>query len=184
MPERSTTLMNKEGERMFTRTAGCFAWAVVIWMIASGNSFAADENKTAAIAEALGRATLFAQLTDSERAALQTAATLRRGRAGERIIQEGAAQDSMFIILDGEAEVGVGGKPIVTLPPQSLVGEIGFLDALPASADVILLRDTALIALDNAALTDVMEKHPRIGYLLMREIAEILAERLRATNPK
>lgn len=169
---------------MFTRTAACFVCAVTICVIVTGNSFAADKNKAAALAEALDRVTLFAALTEAEREVLTVAAALRRGQAGERIIQEGAVQDRMFVILEGEAEVRVGGKRIVTLPRQSLVGEIGFLDALPASADVILLRETVLIALDNAALTDVLEKHPRIGYTLMREIAGILAARLRATNPQ
>jgi len=90
----------------------------------------------------------------------------------------------MFIVLEGQAEVRVNGKPVATLPEQSLVGEVEFLDALPASADVVVLKETRLIELNNAALTGLMKKRPRLGYVLMSEIARIEGQRLRAMNPK
>ncbi|MDD5206126.1 MAG: cyclic nucleotide-binding domain-containing protein [Desulfobacterales bacterium] len=89
----------------------------------------------------------------------------------------------MVIILQGKAEVRISGKLVVSLSGQSLVGEIEFLDTLPASADVVLLEEADLIELDSAALNRLMEKQPRVGYVLMREIAEIEAGRLRRTNP-
>ncbi len=58
------------------------------------------------------------------------------------------------------------------------------LDGLPASADVVVLKETRLIELNNAALIDLMGKQPRLGYVLMREIATIVGQRLRAMNPK
>ncbi|MBA4423423.1 MAG: hypothetical protein C0390_10075 [Syntrophus sp. (in: bacteria)] len=119
-----------------------------------------------------------------QREALKTAATLRRGKAGERIIQQGKTLDRMFIILEGQAEVWANGKYIVTLSGQPLVGEIEFLDRLPASADVLLPKETDLIELNYAALNGLMEKQPRLGYVLMREIAGIEGRRLRDTNLK
>jgi CRP/FNR family transcriptional regulator, cyclic AMP receptor protein len=150
----------------------------------ASNSFAADEAKALALSEALAKVKLFAGLTDVERDALKSAATLRRGRAGERIIEQGKATHRMFIILEGQAEVWVNGKHIVTLSGQSLVGEIEFLDMLPASAEVRLLKEADLIELNNAALTSLVEKQPRLGYVLMREIARIEGRRLRDTTPK
>ena len=171
---------------MFTGTAGRFVWAVVVVMFGyfASDSFAADEAKASALSKALAQVKLFAQLTDVEREALKAAATLRRGKAGERIIEQGTALDRMFIILEGPAEVRVKGEHLVTLSGQSLVGEVEFLDMLPASADVVLLKETDLIELSCAALTGLMQKHPRLGYVLMREIATIEARRLRNTNPK
>lgn len=171
---------------MFTGVAGRFVWAVVVVMFGNlaSNSFAADEAKALALSEALAQVKLFTGLTDVERDALKSAATLRRGRAGERIIEQGKATHRMFIILEGQAEVWVNGKHIVTLSGQSLVGEIEFLDMLPASAEVRLLKEADLIELNNAALTSLMEKQPRLGYVLMREIARIEGRRLRDTTPK
>ncbi|MBW1853020.1 MAG: cyclic nucleotide-binding domain-containing protein [Deltaproteobacteria bacterium] len=122
---------------MFTGAAGRFVWAVVVVMFGylACNSFAADEAKALALS-----VKLFAGLTVAERDALKAAVTLRRGKAGERIIQQGKVLDRMFIILEGQAEVRVNGKHLVTLSEQPLVGEIEFLDMLPASADVLSSR--------------------------------------------
>jgi CRP/FNR family cyclic AMP-dependent transcriptional regulator len=173
---------------MVTRQAARFSLAVVVVLVMVGNfatdSFAAGRTKTAELSKALGQAKLFAGLTDSERIRLKAAATVRHARGGERIIEQGKASNSMFIILEGQAEVKVKGKIVATLPEQSLVGEVEFLDALPASADVIVLKKSLLIELDNAALASLMKKHPRLGYALMSEIARIEAQRLRAMNMK
>jgi CRP/FNR family cyclic AMP-dependent transcriptional regulator len=171
---------------VFIRAAGRLLLAIVVVMFGylACNSFAADETKALALSKALAQVKLFAGLTDAERDSLKAAATLRRGKAGERIVQQGKVRDRMFIILEGQAEVRVNGKHFVTLSGQSLVGEIEFLDMLPASADVFLLKETDLIELNYAALTGLMEKQPRLGYVLMREIARIEARRLRDTTSK
>jgi CRP/FNR family cyclic AMP-dependent transcriptional regulator len=171
---------------MFSRVAGRFVWAVVVVMFGGlvSNSFAADETKTLDLSRALAQVKVFPGLTDAERDSLKTSATLRRGRAGERIIEQGKALDRMFIVLDGKTEVRVNGKHIVTNTGQYLVGELEFLDMLPALADVVLLDATDLIELNHAALTGLMETQPRLGYVLMREIAKIEGRRLRDTTPK
>ncbi len=170
---------------MFTGMAVRFVLAIVILMFSlSGSSFGAEEAKSVALSNALAKVKLFAGLTDAEKESLKTAAVLRRGKAGERIIEQGKTMDRMFIIVGGQAEVRANNKHIVTLSGQPLVGEIEFLDNLPASADVLLPKETDLIELNYAALTSLMEKQPRLGYVLMREIAKIEAQRLRDTNTK
>jgi len=149
-----------------------------------GNSFAVDNAKALDLSKALGQVKLFAGLTDKERDALKSAATLRHCKEGERIIEQGKPLDRMFIVLGGQAEVRVNGKPVATLPEQSLVGEVEFLDMLPASADVIILKETDLIELNNAALSALMKKQPRLGYVLMSEIARTEGQRLRAMDMK
>jgi CRP/FNR family cyclic AMP-dependent transcriptional regulator len=171
---------------MFTQMAKPFVLAVTIvmfWALAC-NSFSTTKSKDLALSKALAQVKIFEELTDGERDALKVASTLRRGRAKERIIEQGTTLDRMFIILEGQAEVWVNGKHIVTLDGQTLVGEVEFLDMLPASADVVLLKDTDLVELNHASLTGLMEKNSRLGYRIMREIAKIEARRLRDSNPK
>ncbi len=176
----------KGNKQMFTRAASRLvcAVAVVLFGYMADNSFALDEAKALALSKALSQVKLFAGLTDAERNALKAAATLRRGKAGERIIRQGKILDRMFIILENKVEVRVNGKPVVTLSGQPLIGEIEFLDKLPAAADVLLLKETDLIELNYATLTGLMEKQPRLGYVLMLEIAKIEAQRLRKTTQK
>jgi signal-transduction protein with cAMP-binding, CBS, and nucleotidyltransferase domain len=162
-------------------------WAVVVIVVlgtSAAHSFAADKARVLELSEALSKTRLFAGLTDKERAALESAATLRHCKEGERIIEQGKPLGSMFIILEGQAQVRVNGKLVATLPEESLVGEIEFLDMLPASADVVIPKETHVIELNNAALTGLMEKQLRMGYVLMREIARIEGHRLRAMDQK
>ncbi len=170
------------------RTARLCLAVVVVVAVALGNftsnSFAAGNVKALELSKALGQAKMFAGLTVKERAALQSAATLRLCKEGERIIEQGKPSGRMFIVLEGEAEVRVNGKLVATLPEQSLVGEGEFLDMLPASADVVILKETRLIELNNAALTGLMKKQSRLGYVLMSEIARIEGQRLRAMDVK
>ena len=161
-----------------------FLAVVIVLGTFTANSFAADKAKALELSKALGQAKLFAGLTDKERAALESAATLRHCKQGERIIEQGKPLSSMFIVLEGQAEVRVNGNVVATLPEQSLVGEVEFLDRLPASADVVIFKDTYLIELNNAALTRLMKKQPRLGYVLMSEIARIEGQRLRAMDQK
>lgn len=174
----------KGNEKMITGTVKRLIGALMIIMVGTlpGNALAADEAGSLSLAEALSQTEIFADLTETERNALQTVAQLRRGKAGERLIEQGKATNKMYIILEGKCEILINGKPLTSFSGQSLVGEIEFLDSLPASADVVLLEEATFIELDNKALGDLMDKNPRMGYVLMREIARIEGRRLRATN--
>jgi len=144
-------------------------------------AFAADKGKD--LTKALAGVKLFAGLSEAERESLKPAATLRQAKAGDVIIRQGKRSDEMIVILEGKAEVRIDGKLVTTLSGQALVGEISFLDNLPPSADVVLLEDADLILLNSAKLGDLMENQPRVGYVIMREIARIEAGRLRRANP-
>lgn len=160
----------------------CGTVAFVMFVMPAWNMPAADEAGDAALSDALARVKIFAELTDAERNTLKSAAALRRAKAGERIIEKGQALEKMFIVMEGQTEVWVNGSLVATVSGQSVSGEAEFLNKLPAFADVIIQKETGLIELNNAALADIMAKHPRIGYVLMREMAVIEALRLRDTT--
>jgi CRP/FNR family transcriptional regulator, cyclic AMP receptor protein len=179
----SSKIVRKE-KKMSNRSVCRFVWVamLVVFGCLNSTSFASDETKSLALSNAMAQVKLFVALTEGERETLKSTATLRRGLAGEHIIEQGKRSGRMFIVLDGQAQVCVNGRRIVSLSGQFLVGEIEFLDELPATADVLLIQDTDLIELDNVALTNLMEKKPRLGFVLMREIAKIEAKRLRKTT--
>lgn len=154
-------------------------------VICASPSFAAEASAIPGVlSKKLAEVKLFGGLTDAERSLLESVATLRRGKAAERIIEQGKVSGMMVIVMEGRTEIRVNDTLIASLSGQTLVGEIGFLDGLPASATVILAEDADLIELNNAALTALMERQPRLGYVLMREIARIEARRLRDAHPK
>lgn len=152
------------------------------WVVGSGYYFPApvDQAQAAELTAAIDRAELFSQLTALEKQALQSVARLTHAKAGERIITQGENLDRMYVILNSPSEIRVDGKRIVTNPGQALVGELEFLDAPPATADVIVQKNADLLVLDYKALAHQMEKNPGLGLALMREFARIEARRLRA----
>ena len=163
------------------------AGLAIICLVCAGSSCICPAERTASATEQAGTlaaVNVFAQLTDAERSILKGAATLQSGKTGERIITQGMAMKRMTVIMTGEADVFINKKKIVTLKGQVLVGEIEFLDGKTATADVILKQDSDLVVLDNARLRAIMDKHPRIGYVLMHEIAKIESQRLRETSTK
>jgi uncharacterized protein (TIGR02246 family) len=182
--ERAAFCIPKGDERMFTGIKGRCWGAVVVFVIGimASNSFAANEAKDSALDKALAQVKMFAGLTNAEKDALKSAATLRHVNPRERLTEKDKVLDRMFILLEGQAEVWVNGKLVTSLSGQSLIGEMEFLNNLPVHADVFILKETDIIELNNAALTDLMEKQPRLGYVIMREIAIIEAQRLRETT--
>ena len=166
-----------------TTAGGVLAFVMVIGLLAA-QAFAAGGSKPLTLTQAIAQTGLFSGLTEAERAALEGAAVLRHGEAGERIIEQGTSSDRMFVVLEGESEVRVQGELVATLPAQALVGEIEFLDGRPASADVTLLEASYVIELNHRKLERLMDQRPRMGYVLMSEIARIEARRLRAMDEK
>ncbi|MBN1665131.1 MAG: SgcJ/EcaC family oxidoreductase [Deltaproteobacteria bacterium] len=142
------------------------------------------EGKTGdlALSRALSQVKIFPGLTDADRNMLKPAASLRRMKSGEYLTKQGDVIDKMFIVLDGSADVLTDGKPVTTLSGQFLIGETEFLRNRPLFVDVIILRETDIIELNNATLAKIMDKRPRLGFILMREIAGIEAQRLHDTT--
>ncbi len=162
---------------------GILAAVFVLWSF-SDWSIAAEKADHDDLSLAMGQARLFEALTDIERDILRSAATLHKCKEAEIIIKQGKPLERMFIILEGQAEIRVNGEVVATLPEGSLVGEVEFLDKLPASADVVVLRESTLIELNNARLANLMEMNPRLGYVLMSEIARTEGQRLRAMDQR
>ncbi len=155
---------------------------VMFGLLAWGDMLPAQEAADGALSRALSRVDLFAGLTDSDRDALKSVAALRRVQAGTRITKAGQTLEKLFIVMEGPIEVWVNGGLVTTLSGPAVIGETEFLNRFPIVADVIIQHETDVIELDLDAITDLMEKEPRIGYVLMRELAVIEAVRLRDTT--
>lgn len=163
------------------------AW-IILAMAAialTGASLIAEETKEdGALSSALAKADIFKWLNGADRDMLTTASLLRQGKIGEKIVEYNKPLNKMFIVPDGKCEVWIAGNLITTLSGQLLFGEVEFLDNLPGSADVVLLKDAEIIEIDNAKLNRLMERNPHIGYVIMHEIAKIASQRLRAMDEK
>ena len=127
---------------------------------------------------------LLAGLTPQELADLAALGHIRLYEAGAKIIAASEPATSLFFLGSGVVHVRLpGGIRIATLTAGMAVGEMALLEA-HRSADVF--ADQSVTALE-VPLTDFQrfrEQHPRIGERIMRNLAQLLADRLILANAK
>ena len=108
--------------------------------------------------------------------------------AGDYVVVQGEMGRSMFLLLDGVADV-VGhdektGRDITfaTLKPGDVFGEIALIKAGPRSANVVAREPVRMLEIDWDGLKRIHRIYPRIGGKLFLNLAKILGERLVHTN--
>ncbi len=135
----------------------------------------------AAILEGLSKSKLAAELDDAERQILAQAMTLRDLGHGEVLVQEGSADDHLYVVVNGVLGVvkGAGSEVEVTLNairPGDVVGELSFLDGATRYASLVALSDTRVLGLSRDALEGLLETRPKVVYHVMRAIVRVVHE--------
>lgn len=107
---------------------------------------------------------------------------------GDVLIEEGATQDSLFLIVFGTFHVQTGalGRPVLlgNLRSGDTVGEVNIFDPGTASASVISKSISQVWRIDRASLEQYLEAHPKEAARLLVGISTQLSKRLRKTNQK
>ncbi len=104
--------------------------------------------------------------------------------AGETLFEQGDEGDSLYILLAGELEIVVAGKGVVhVMAPGEVVGEIGLVcGSFRRTAGARAREDCVLLHLFADIFHETVKKHPRLGYVIMRNVAHTLAQRLVEKN--
>lgn len=99
--------------------------------------------------------------------------------AGDRIVAHEQADHSMFILLQGSAEVRRDGDVLAVLQPGSVFGEVSFLLKRPRSADVYATSDnTEILCLRGKNVAQLIESESRTAARLLFNLSRIMAERM------
>src|SRR5271154_5422884 len=111
------------------------------------------------------------------------------GHPGNVIIEEGAMQTEVFVVISGKLEVHAkqdDGSEILLaqIGPGETLGEISLFNPGPAAATVTAVEFSQLWRIADADLIHFMEENPGAGNVLLRTMASILAQRLRQMNPR
>lgn len=119
--------------------------------------------------------------------ALSSYLNVVRKFAGEMIIEEGAIEDYMGIIVDGSVEISKkksnGEKEVLAelKPPHSL-GEMSMIDSLPRSANAMAITDTTMLVLTNEGFQKMVVENSDLAIKLLIKIHKMVNQRLRATT--
>jgi CRP-like cAMP-binding protein len=122
-----------------------------------------------------------ARLDADELAALRSRAVARRFPRGATIVHEGEVPGRVVLIERGHAKVttaGEEGKEIVLAfrGPGDIVGEAAALSGEPRLATVSALEPIEALAIAVGDFEAVLEEHPRIALVLLRDVIGRLRE--------
>jgi CRP-like cAMP-binding protein len=123
------------------------------------------------IASKLAAVPMFSGCTRKELNIIARAAKEVRHRGGTVIAREGERGIGLFLILDGECAVSIGGKERARLGPGSFFGEIALLDGGPRTATVTALTDVRLLGLTEWVFRGLLAEHPSIALKTLESIA-------------
>ena len=125
---------------------------------------------------ALGRVPLFERLTKKELDFVAREGDEVDVPAGKVLIREGRPGDSFYVILSGECEVVIGGKPRRVLKEGDFFGEISMLDRGLGTATVTTLRPSRMFVMSHSQFRDAI----KASDALLVKVLLAMGERLRA----
>ncbi len=107
--------------------------------------------------------------------------------AGETIVRQGDAADSMLFILEGRVSVVVNGgnRPKVrvrSLGPHTTIGEMGLIAGQARSATIEAEVASVLYVLKADAFEQVRDTNPALLQALLAYVVRVMAERLSFAN--
>jgi len=128
-------------------------------------------------------------LKDDDRELLSSYGEFFPGHPGAVVIEEGAMQTEVFVVISGRLEVRAQQEDgstalLAQVGPGETLGEISLFSPGPAAATVTALEFSQLWRIEDESLMEFMQENPGAGNLLLRTLATILAQRLRQMNPK
>lgn len=106
---------------------------------------------------------------------------------GDVVIDEGAIDSRIYILLSGSVEVRKAGKTLATISrPGEVFGELAVVNEDRRSASVVAKTQVVCLAVDQKFLQDIKprEEYPAFYAALFEFIARVTASRLEATTRK
>jgi CRP/FNR family transcriptional regulator, cyclic AMP receptor protein len=126
--------------------------------------------------EALKRAPLFDGLSRKELTQLARVSEDLEVPAGTVLCKEGDTGNEFFVIVEGEAEITRGGKPVTMRGGGEFVGEIALLENTTRMATVKAKTPLRLFVLTGADFRRLVDENPRVERKVMNALARRLVE--------
>ena len=135
------------------------------------------------IISSLKKISLFAGLYDEEFIPLCDICSGRTIKQGDYFFKEEDHSRSMFVLLSGKVTLSTKKKNSIYEPkPGEVFGEMGLITQNLRSATAQASTDCTVLEISNADYNMLLGKHPRISSIIMRHIAEILAQHIIRMN--
>ena len=118
---------------------------------------------------------LFAAASKQELAEIASIADEIDLPEGKVLIQEGDTGREFFVLIDGTAEVGRGGKKVATIGPGDFFGEIALISKTPRNATITTTSPVRALVITDRAFRQLLDHAPQIQIGVLTALAERLA---------
>ena len=130
---------------------------------------------------------IFEHLDEDERAEFEELSEPVRFEAGQRIFEEGAPEERLYVITSGTVEVYKSVLPgrrqrLATIEAPTVVGEMGLLTEPRAAASVEAMTMVEAHGVGRDRLLEMLDADSPAACKLVYEIGRTLAERMSHTN--
>jgi CRP-like cAMP-binding protein len=125
--------------------------------------------------ELLSKVPLFETVSKKDMRALANAAHDVTYEPGKHVASQDELGMMFFVVVEGEADVTVGGKERRRLKQGDYFGEMSVIDRSPASADVVAATKLRCLVFTQWTFRPFLKKHPDVAWGLL----EVLVRRLR-----
>jgi CRP-like cAMP-binding protein len=141
-----------------------------------------DIDKTQAVA----RSVLGSELDAEEAAALAGKMGLEHLKPGDRLVREGEARRTLFVLAAGRISVckvdGEEEHPIYQLRVGECAGTRAFLDGSERKAALRADADSSVLTLEPADFDSLVDSHPWVVYKVMRALFRVTHANLMRMN--
>jgi CRP-like cAMP-binding protein len=129
-----------------------------------------------ATADDLVRIPLFSGLSDEERASLAEWFEISDASPGMVLVSEGASGYSFYVLLEGAAEVMVGGETVATYGPGDFFGEMAILGGGRRNATVTITAPARILSMFGTEFRMLQEVQPDVAAQLEETMRRRAAE--------
>jgi signal-transduction protein with cAMP-binding, CBS, and nucleotidyltransferase domain len=120
----------------------------------------------------LGSLPRFADLSKADLELLAKSSALSAVPPNWPLINEQTPADACYVILDGDVEVRVDGKPVAQLAAGSVVGEVGLLTSKLRNATVVSTSRVSVLHLVPEVFNTLVSSNPSIREALQGTTAD------------
>lgn len=132
--------------------------------------------KSDEVAAHLGEVPLFSRCSKKELRTVAQSLDVREVPEGARLVRQGEAGDSFFVLIEGSAVVRRNGRKLAMLGPGDFFGELAVLDPAPRNADVIAAGPVTVGALDVRAFRSLLRSLPTMNERLLAGLSRRVRE--------
>ena len=119
---------------------------------------------------------LFSACTRQELELILSRTTELRFKPGDVLTREGERGHEFLVIVEGQADVLIGGQKVATLGPGEFFGELALLDDGPRTATVVAATDLVAEVSGQREFDDLVTGAPHLAKKLLVGLARRLRE--------